>query len=132
MVVDTSALMSIMMREPSRPWFLEQLNQSGLRAMSAPTALEFCVVLQARRPELTGMGHRVLRDGRIDVVDFTADLAERGLQAWQRFGKGRHRAALNFGDCCTYALAEETGLPILCLGDDFAQTDLPVLRPPTH
>lgn len=132
MVVDTSALMSIMMREPSRPWFLEQLNQSGLRAMSAPTALEFRIVLQARRPDLTEMGHRVLRDGRIDVVDFTADLAERGLQAWQRFGKGRHRAALNFGDCCTYALAEETGLPILCLGDDFAQTDLPVLRPPTH
>jgi len=132
MVVDTSALMSIMLREPSRPWLLAQLNQSGLRAMSAPIALEFRIVLDARRPELTDMGARVLRDGRIKVVDFTADLAERGLQAWHRFGKGRHPAALNFGDCCTYALAEETGLPILCVGNDFAQTDLPVLRPPDN
>jgi len=47
-----------------------------------------------------------------------------------RFGKGRHPAALNFGDCCTYALAEQTGLPILCVGNGFAHTDLPVIRPP--
>jgi ribonuclease VapC len=130
MVVDTSALMAIMLREPSRPWFLEQLNQSGLRAISAPTALEFRIVLEARRPQLIDMAPRVLRDGRIRIVDFTADLAERGQNAWHRFGKGRHPAALNLGDCCTYALAEETGLPILCTGNDFAQTDLPVLRPP--
>lgn len=132
MVVDTSALMAIMLREPSRPWFLEQLNQSGLRMMSAPTALEFRIVMEARRPQLTDMGPRVLRDGRIKIVDFTAELAERGQNAWHRFGKGRHPAALNFGDCCTYALAEETGLPILCTGNDFAQTDLPVLRPPEN
>lgn len=130
-VVDTSALMAIMLREPSRVWLRQQLNQSGQRVMAAPTALEFGIVMEARMPEMTDMHTRALRDGRVVVVDFTAELADRGLQAWRRFGKGRHPAALNFGDCCTYALAEESGLPILCTGNDFAQTDLPVLRPPS-
>jgi len=61
-------------------------------------------------------------------VPFDDDLAGRSLDAWRRFGKGRHLAGLKFGDCCTYALAERTGYPILCVGDDFARTDLPVLQ----
>jgi len=65
------------------------------------------------------------------VRPFMEDLAERGIEAWRRYGRGRHLAALNVGDCCTYALAEHLGLPILCTGNDFARTDLPVLRPPT-
>jgi len=88
------------------------------------------MVLEARIPGSQGMAARAVRDGRFTVVDFTAELADRGLHAWRRFGKGRHPAALNFGDCCTYALAEQTGLPILCVGNDFARTDLPVIRTP--
>lgn len=57
-------------------------------------------------------------------------MAQRALDAWRRFGKGRHPAGLNFGDCCSYALAEATGYPILCAGNDFIRTDLAVLRPP--
>jgi ribonuclease VapC len=130
LVVDTSALMSIMLREPARAWLLEQLSRVTERLIAAPTALEFGIVLEARIPGADGMAARAVRDSRVTVVDFTADLADRGLQAWRRFGKGRHPAALNFGDCCTYALAELTGLPILCTGNDFAHTDLPVIRPP--
>lgn len=122
--------MSIMLREPARAWLLEQLSRVGEPLMAAPTALEFGMVLEARIPGSQGMAARAVRDGRITVVDFTADLADRGLHAWRRFGKGRHPASLNFGDCCTYALAEQTGLPILCVGNDFARTDLPVIRPP--
>ena len=128
--MDTSALMSIMLREPARAWLLEQLSRVTERLIAAPTALEFGIVLEARIPGADGMAARAVRDSRVTVVDFTADLADRGLQAWRRFGKGRHPAALNFGDCCTYALAELTDLPILCTGNDFADTDLPVIRPP--
>ena len=129
-VIDTSALMSIMLREPTRAWLLERLSRVVEPLLAAPTALEFGMVLEARIPGSQGMAARAVRDGRFTVVDFTAELADRGLHAWRRFGKGRHPAALNFGDCCTYALAEQTGLPILCVGNDFARTDLPVIRPP--
>jgi ribonuclease VapC len=58
-----------------------------------------------------------------------ADLAARAMSGWRRYGKGRHPAGLNFGDCFTYALAERTGHPVLCTGDDFAATDITVVRP---
>lgn len=77
-----------------------------------------------------GIGRRLTRDADIDVVAFDEDLATRAVDAWRRFGTGRHPAQLNFGDCCTYALAELTGHPILCVGDDFVRTDLQVRRPP--
>lgn len=66
---------------------------------------------------------------KIDVVPVDAELAARAMSAWRRYGKGRHPAGLNFGDCFTYALAEQTGHPALCTGDDFAATDIAVVRP---
>ncbi|MGH8933461.1 MAG: type II toxin-antitoxin system VapC family toxin, partial [Egibacteraceae bacterium] len=63
------------------------------------------------------------------VVSVDRDQADRALEGWRRFGKGRHAAGLNFGDCFTYALAAVTGCPVLCVGDDFAATDLDVIRP---
>lgn len=92
--------------------------------------LELGIVAEARSPAATGIVRRVLRDAQITVTPFDAALAERALDAWRRFGKGRHPAALNLGDCFSYALAEATDCPILCVGDDFAQTDLPTFRPP--
>ena len=59
-----------------------------------------------------------------------ADLADRAMSGWRRYGKGRHPAGLNFGDCFTYALADRTGHPVLCTGEDFAATDVTVVRPP--
>jgi ribonuclease VapC len=90
------------------------------------------MVLESRLDDAIGLAARSIRDADVRVQPFTAELAERGINAWRRYGIGRHPAKLNFGDCCTYALAEHLGLPILCTGNDFVQTDLPVLRPPEN
>src|SRR5215469_6508231 len=128
-VVDTSAMVAILTGEPGEDWLAAQLAEAGERLMSAPTALELGIVLEARSTSATGILRRTLRDAEITVMPFDDELAQRALDAWRRFGKGRHPAALNFGDCCSYALAEATGCPILCVGDDFSRTDLAVLRP---
>jgi ribonuclease VapC len=64
----------------------------------------------------------------VELVDVTAETAERALAAWRRYGKGRHPAGLNLGDCFAYALADQSGLPLLSTGADFAATDLEVIR----
>lgn len=130
LVVDTSAMVAILTGEPGAAWLSEELDRAVSPLIAAPVALELSIVLEARAPSAVGVGRRALRDARLRVEPFDQDLAERAVDAWRRYGKGRHPAALNFGDCCTYALAEHVGLPILCVGNDFAQTDLPVLRPP--
>lgn len=130
LVVDTSAVVAILNAEPGGKWLASRLAAADGRLMAAPIALELGIVLEARRPAAAGIGRRVIRDARIEVVSFDDVLSERALEAWRRFGKGRHKAALNFGDCCTYALAEETGHPILCVGTDFPNTDLCTLTPP--
>jgi ribonuclease VapC len=129
-VVDSSALAAIALREPSRAWLIEHLWLASDRLIAAPNVLELGMVLESRLDDAEGLAARSIRDADVRVRPFTAELAERGINAWRRYGKGRHPAKLNFGDCCTYALAEHLSAPILCTGDDFAQTDLPVLRPP--
>jgi ribonuclease VapC len=128
-VVDTSAMVAILTNEPGHGWLAAQLADATERLMSAPTAVELGIVLEARSPA-AGILRRALRDASITVTPFDHGMAQRALDAWRRFGKGRHPAALNLGDCFTYALAEATGCPILCVGNDFSQTDLAVLRPP--
>lgn len=128
-VVDTSALVAVLLGERTRDWIVTQLLAADLRVMAAPTAVELGIVLEARVPAAVGMGRRALRDARIAIEPFDDELAGRAVDAWRRFGKGRHPAALNYGDCFTYALAEQTGYPILCTGADFGRTDLPTLTP---
>jgi len=70
---------------------------------------------------------RFLRDGEVTVVAVDRRQADRALDGWRRFGKGRHNAALNLGDCFTYALAADRDVPVLCTGKGFGQTDLTVL-----
>lgn len=129
-VVDTSAMVAVLTREPGHDWLAAQLGTASERLMTAPTALELGIVLEARSPAATGILRRTLRDAQIAVIPFDGNLAERALDAWRRYGEGRHPAALNFGDCCSYALAEATGCPLLCAGDDFSLTDLTVRTPP--
>jgi ribonuclease VapC len=129
-VVDTSAMFAILTGEPGHGWLAAQLADASDRFMSAPTALELGIVLEARSPAAAGILRRTLRDAEITVTPFDDGMAERALDAWRRFGMGRHPAGLNFGDCCSYALAEEMGCPILCVGNDFNRTDLAVLTPP--
>lgn len=131
-VVDTSAMVAIVAGESGASWLADQLSKADERLMAAPNVLELGIVLESRAPAAVGIAHRAIRDARITVEQFSDDLAQRAIDGWRRFGKGRHKAALNFGDCCTYALAEQTGLPILCTGSDFRRTDLPVLSPPAR
>ena len=89
------------------------------------------IVIEARLgPAGQDVVDRFLRDAKIDIVAVDEELAARAMSGWRRYGKGRHPAALNFGDCFTYALAERTGHPVLCTGDDLAATGISVLRPP--
>lgn len=128
MIVDTSAAMAILIDEPVGPPLAAALNDSSRSFISSATAVELGMVLEARiGPEAGGKIERFLRDGRIEVVPVGRVHVDRALEGWRRFGKGRHPAALNFGDCFTYALAAATGHPILCTGGDFAQTDVQVV-----
>lgn len=130
-VVDTSAAIAILTREAGAEWLGRTLISAAERHMSMATYLELAIVLEARLgPLAAGAGQRFVRDALIDLVDLDASVAERALEGWRRFGKGRHRAALTFGDCFTYGLGVHRGEPILCVGDDFAATDAAVLQPP--
>lgn len=121
-VVDTSALMAVLLREEPAERVRHVLVSSSARLISAGTMTELLVVTTARGivPAL-----RILLDGLLlDIVPVDASLAEGAGEGFARWGKGRHRAALNFGDCFAYALAKARDLPLLYVGDDFAQTDV--------
>lgn len=128
LVVDTSALVAVLLDEPAAAAVLTALEECQPRLISAATLVELGIVLEARLGSAgTGIAARVVRDAQIEVVDLDSTQADRALEGWRRFGKGRHPAGLNLGDCFTYGLATTTGHPVLCVGDDFARTDVEVL-----
>lgn len=87
-------------------------------------------MLEARTPA-AGVAKRIVRDAQLEVEEFDVDLTERAVDAWRTVRERPSPAALNLGDCFTYALAERTGFPILCTGADFARTDLPIVTQPS-
>lgn len=125
MVVDTSAISAVLFGEPEGPAFLKALSGPERKFMSAFTRLEASIVVEARKGD---MGTQALADlvatSGIDTVAFDTGQAELALDAWRRFGKGRHPAGLNLGDCAAYALARFIGEPLLYKGDDFPKTDV--------
>ena len=128
MVIDTSALAAIFFREPERQKFLTAIISSATRMVSAATVLETGIVVESRLGEAGGreLDLFVIR-ANFQIVPVDAELAELARSAWRRFGKGRHPASLNFGDCFAYALAKWTGEPLLAKGTDFLSTDVAVL-----
>lgn len=123
--VDSSALIAIYFDEPERAPFTTAIVMADGAAIGAPNFVEASMVVEARNGE---RGCREL-DGIIsnlglDVVPFDASHIEAARDAFRRYGKGRHRAGLNFGDCCAYALAKALDAPLLFKGDDFALTDI--------
>jgi ribonuclease VapC len=131
LVVDTSACVAVIFGETGSEDLAAYLERAPVRLMSAAIRVELGIVIEARLwPAGQDVVDRFLRDAKIDIVAVDEELAARAMSGWRRYGKGRHPAALNFGDCLTYALAERTGYPVLCTGDDFAVTGIPVLRPP--
>jgi ribonuclease VapC len=130
LVVDTSAVIAILTGESGADWLIATLSDARRRFMAGATYLELGIVIETRLgPVATGAAGRFIRDSDVELVAVDPITAERALEGWRLFGKGRHPAALNYGDCFTYGLAAELGLPVLCVGDDFARTDVEVLRP---
>jgi ribonuclease VapC len=130
LVVDTSAAVAVILGEPGSDVLAARLEEALARLMSAAIRVELGIVIEARLgPAGQDIVDRFLRDAKVDIVPVDADLASRAMSGWRRYGKGRHPAGLNLGDCFTYALAERTGHPVLCTGDDFAATDIAVVRP---
>lgn len=127
MVIDTSALAAIFFGESERPAFVRALFAARVRLISAATLFESGLVIESRQGDAASREFDlfVIRAG-LEVVPVDAEQAELARAAWRRFGKGRHPAALNFGDCFSYALAKSTGEPLLAKGRDFSLTDIKI------
>jgi ribonuclease VapC len=124
MVIDTSALAAIFFHEPERDHFRSAILAANRRLISAATMLETGIVLERRRGEGAGREFDLFAVRGLQIVTVDAEQVELARSAWRRFGKGRHPAALNFGDCFAYALAKTSGEPILAKGTDFSLTDI--------
>ena len=125
MVIDTSALVAILLREPDAERFANALGEAPVRLLSAVTRVELSFVIEGRKGDAGRADlELLLRDGGFDIVSVTSQQASIAIDAFRRFGRGRHRAALNIGDCFSYALAVATDHPLLFKGDDFTHTDL--------
>jgi ribonuclease VapC len=123
-ILDTSALMSIVLGEPDAPVFVAALQTGEPVAMSAASWLEAAIVAE-NRAGLTPQGLDETLDWIApEVVPVTLDQMRLAREAHRRFGKGRHKAGLNFGDCFAYALARERNAPLLFKGADFSETDV--------
>ena len=127
MVIDTSALVAIFLAEPERRHFLDLILASPSRLLSAANAVETGIVIEARRGDAAGREFDLflVRSG-LQIVPVDAEQADIARSAWRKYGKGRHPAALNFGDCFAYALAKSVSEPLLAKGADFALTDIQV------
>ncbi len=125
MILDSSAVVAVVMQEPGHEVLIDKLKGAGRVGIGTPTLTETAIVLSARLgSDARGLIARLLAEGSIVTVPFADAHFGVALDAWLRFGKGRHRAALNFGDCMAYAVARVAQEPLLCTGDDFPKTDL--------
>lgn len=121
-VVDASALVAVVFREPSATSVLSILQQGGALRISPINLVEARMVVERRA--LSGVLAEVIAESRVELVPTNAVQAEAAWDAFQRFGKGRHAAALNLADCFAYALAQVSEAPLLYIGTDFAKTDV--------
>ncbi len=125
MIVDTSALIALIQGEPDAPEIAAALAGTASPVIGSATLTETLIVLTARHgPAGAAVFDRLSRELDLVVTDYTADHAYAAQRAYLRFGRGRHPAGLNFGDCMSYATALLAHQPLLAIGDDFARTDL--------
>jgi ribonuclease VapC len=125
MVVGTSAILAVLFQEAEAGRIARAIASDPRRLASAFTVLETAIVVEARKGEPGGreldlLLHRI----GLESVPLTASHVEVARDAWRRFGRGKHPANLNIGDCCAYALARVSGEPMLFKGDDFGKTDV--------
>lgn len=126
MVLDTSAIVSIVLGESGHERLSKAIDEAAEIAVGAPTVLEAGIVLSSRLgQDARSLVHALLRQMRARVIPFDDHHAWAGTGAFLRFGRGRHPAGLNFGDCMSYAVSNIAHLPLLYVGDDFSKTDIP-------
>ena len=129
MVIDTSALIAILLQEPEAMDLMQAIVKSEKRIISAFSLLEAKLVIFSRKGQRgTEELDNLLRLIKAEIVDFNEEQVKLACMAWQRFGKGRHSAKLNIGDCCTYALSKWLKEPLLFKGEDFSQTDVEMVK----
>lgn len=125
MIVDTSVLVAMVKGESDDHLYVDALMRAGSPRISAANYFEFAMVVdRLNRPSFSARVDQILWEFNLVIVSVSRDQAQLARLAYQKFGKGRHPAALNFGDCFAYALAKETGEPLLYKGKDFKLTDI--------
>lgn len=125
MVWDSSALLAIILQEADRDVFAGKVRGAEILLIGAPTALEASMALfRAEGEDSFRIVRETLESFDTLIVNFTADHATAASEAFLRYGKGRHPAGLNLGDCMAYAIAKHSGYPLLFKGDDFSKTDI--------
>jgi ribonuclease VapC len=129
MVLDTSALLALLLDESEAEDFRAAVEEDTTRLVSAATLLETALVIEARKGEPGGQAlDTLVQKADVVVVPVDAEHVAEARRAYRRFGKGRHPAGLNYGDLFAYALARASGEPLLFKGDDFAKTDIARVR----
>lgn len=125
MTIDSSAILAVLRDEPERGTFNVLISEASRRIISSVSVLECAIVAESRQGEDAGTDlDQFLRRAEVEIIPFDGEQLAIARIAFRRFGKGRHRAGLNFGDCAAYALAEWSGEPLLFKGNDFAATDV--------
>lgn len=125
MVIDTSALVAVLFGEPEAESIAEAIEQDPVRLISTASVLETSLVVESELGEAGGRElDLLLLKASIEAIPFNAEQLAIAREAWRRYGKGRHPAGLNYGDCFSYALSQATGEPLLFKGGDFSQTDV--------
>ena len=124
MILDSSAIVAIATEEPGCLELIDKLDRASSVGIGAPTLVEAALVLRSRLGgEPRAFLERFVNDWSVTVVPFGKDHWKAATDAHTRFGRGRHKAALNFGDCLSYATAKLADMSLLCTGGDFAKTD---------
>ena len=125
MVIDSSALLAIIFEESDASAYTSAILSSATRTISAATLVETSMVsMRLRTPDPVALLDKLIDRFEIIIVPVDREQAMLAREAFRRFGKGRHKAGLNFGDCFSYALAKQNGEPLLFKGNDFSQTDM--------
>ena len=129
MVIDASALLAILLGEPEAEEFSRSIADDPKRLVSALSALEAAIVIHARKGT-AGIRELdlLIHSAGATIVSFDADQVLLARSTYEKYGKRRHPAALNQGDCCSYALARSSGEPLLFKGNDFSRTDVTVVK----
>ncbi len=129
LVVDTSALIALLLQEPEAESLLDLAARAERLNLSAATRLELTLVAEGSRFNSTSSEiEALLSNLRVKVLPFDANHLHWALHGWRHYGKGRHQAALNLGDCFSYGLAKALDAPLLFKGEDFQYTDVKVAR----